>query len=317
MNLRVIIGQQSAIDVIATTFKQYNVSDVSMNPNFNKVTSQVFNGSPFPNDSYVSRADAVGSLTFELTLQTLIDLFPAMGYSDKGSTTETVSGLTISDEYILNASGFPDAFFTVILQNMQDDEERIILNAKFNTTNIAVVKDAYVNMTCDILGKSMSYSNTITHTTFTQVADWNSPLTCVVADFYMGSTKLSDLTQSVTLNINNNLENRFGLGSNEATRTVRNGFIESTLDIEFNSYDKTQFIAAWNALNAGTDLSALIQLQESYTAGSDAVAIMIHRAGVDSAEMGDLQGSGSLTETLTVYNDPTRSTPITFAFGTI
>ena len=317
MNLRILIGKQINERTIATTFKQYRARESSLAPNFNRVDSEAFSGSAYKGDSYVSTTDASGTIGFELTKETLEDLLPAGGYELTGSPTMTRTGFTFTDEAVATSSGKIEEFYTIIEQNLEDDEERIIIGAQFSNMDIDVTKSQYALMNCDVLGYTMTYIDTINHTTFTTISDFNSPITCTTANLILNNNEISLDTQSAVLSVNNNLENRFGLSSRDATKRVRNGFIEATLTVTASAYLKPQFKEAWDAMLDGTSLPAILLLQDGYDSGDNVCALFIHNMKVNSPEMTDKSASGGLNIEYDVLNDIVVGTPMSFAFGTI
>lgn len=317
MNLRILIGVQTDERTIATAFKQYRARESSLAPNFNKVDSEAFSGSAYKGDSYVSTADANGTVGFEVTRETLEDLLPAAGYVLTGTPTMIRPGFTFTDEAVATPSGKIEKFYTIIEQNLEDDEERIIIGAQFSNVDIDVTKSQYVLMNCDVLGYTVDYKDAITHTTFTTISDFNNPVTCVTSNLVLNSNEVSLDTQSAVLSINNNLENRFGLSTRDATRRVRNGFIEATLTVTASAYLKPQFKEAWEAMMDGSSLPSIILLQDGYDSGDNVCAIFVHNMKVNSPEMTDKNASGGLNIEYDVLNDITKNTPMSFAFGTI
>lgn len=317
MNLRILIGEQINERTIATVFKQYRARESSLAPNFNQVDSEAFSGSAYKGDSYVSTADANGTVGFEITKETLKDLLPAAGYVLTGTPAMIRPGFTFTDEAVATPSGRIEKFYTIIEQNLEDDEERIIIGAQFSNLDIDVTKSQYALMNCDVLGYTMMYVNTINHTTFTTISDFNNPVTCVTANLILNNNEISLDTQSAILSINNNLENRFGLSTRDATKRVRNGFIEATLTVTATAYLKPQFEEAWNAMMDGTTLPSIILLQDGYDSGDNVCALFIHNMKVISPEMTDKNAGGGLNIEYDVLNDITKNTPMSFAFGTI
>lgn len=316
MNLRVLIGEQTDANTMATTFKQYRVSSSDAQPDFGTTYSEAYSGSPYRDQSFVATAGATQSLEFEVTVETLKDLLPCFGYT-VASGTPTCTGMTATDEGKVNASGKIEKYYTVIEQNLEDNEERITTGVQFNTVTIDVSQGAYCKMTVDAIGYAFQYLDTLSHTTFTQVSDFDKPLTSVESNFYFDGTEVSLQTSSVSIEINNNLEAQYGLSSRNATKITRNGYIEATCNYTLTGYDKQAFKKGINALMNTTKLKGEIRMAESYTSGDPAVAILLHKLAPSEVNMTDKNDNGGLEESLEILNDTTTNTPMTFCFGTM
>lgn len=319
MNLEIGIGIQTVDkNTPATSFTKLRCTDSTLSPDFNRVDSAAFSSSGYLPDSYISTAAATGTLTFELTPETLKLLLPAMGYKMRGSSVETLAGLTFTDEGIANGVGKPTEYYTILELNHEDDEERTIVGAQFSNVVFDVTKSQYVTMQVDVLGWYVDYQNAITTPAITVIADYNKPLTCVNAFFVLNGDDVSRDTASSTLTINNNLENRFGLGTRDATNRVRSGYIEAILANSLSAYKKDEFERSWNALMKDDDsLHSILKLTTGQDSGEAAIGIFMHRMKVNSTEMTNKSAEGGLDEEFNVLNDEARKTPITFAFGTV
>lgn len=319
MNIRLLIAPQTSPRVMATTgFVMYRPRETSAAPNYNIVDSEAFSGSPFKGDSYNSTTDASGTIGFEVTVETLKDLLPATAYNLTGATDgNTLAGYTFNEAAVIDPGGAFNKYFTIIEQNLEDNEERIIVGAQFNTVELNVTKSQYVQMNCDIIGFSMDYKDTLGGYTFTVVPDYDKPVTCVTSELYVDSNKLSLDTSSAILNITNNLENGFGLGTDEATARKRTDKISATLDTAYAKYLKDEFKTAWDSLKNSTTVPAAIVMQNGKASGSDVAVLFTHRMKVLNPEFGDKAGAGSLSIQYDVLNDVTKNTPMTFEFGKV
>ena len=316
MNLKLLVGKQIDEKTIATSFTAYqNATEINLSPNFGKTDSEAFTGSAYKGKSFVSTAGATGSIAFELTIETLKNLLPAFGYTVT-TGTDTITGATITDIAKANTSGKIEEYYTLIEQNLEDNEERIITGCQLNNVSIEVAQGAYCKLTADVVGYAYEYKDSITHTG-TPISDIDNLLTCVTSNLEMGSTDVSAETQSVSISINNNLEQKYGLGNRAATKITRNGFIESTATITLNAYNKAKFKEGIEALMANDKVSLMVKMAESYDSGAGAVYIRIPNMNVTNVEMTDKNAGGGMTQEMDIAYDITEGTPMSYLFGTL
>lgn len=316
MNIKLLVGQQTDEKTMATSFVAYqNATEINLAPNFGKTDSEAFTGSAYKGKSFVSTAGATGSIAFELTIETLKNLLPAFGYT-VATGTDTVTGATITDIAKANTSGKIEKFYTLIEQNLEDNEERIMTGCQLNNVTIEMAQGAYCKLTADVVGYAFEYKDSITHSG-TPISDIDNVLTCVTSNLEMGSTDVSAETQSVSISINNNLEQKYGLGSRNATKITRNGFIESSATITLNAYNKAKFKEGIEALMANKKVSLTAKMAESYDSGSNIVYIKIPNMNVSNVEMTDKNAGGGMTQEMDIAYDIAAGTPMSYLFGTL
>lgn len=316
MNIKLLIGEQTNEHTIATSFIAYqNATEINLTPNFGKTDSEAFTGSAYKGKSFVSTAGATGNVAFELTVETLKNLLPAFGYT-LAAGSDPVTGATITDIAKANTSGKIEKFYTLIEQNLEDGEERILTGCQLNNVTLDISQGAYCKLTADVVGYAYEYKDSIIHSG-TALSDIDNLLTCVTSNLEMGSTDVSAETQSVSISINNNLEQKYGLGSRDATKITRNGFIESTATITLNAYNKAKFKEGIEALMANDKVSLMVKMAESYDSGAGAVYIRIPNMNVTSVEMTDKNSGGGMTQEMDIAYDITAGTPMSYLFGTL
>lgn len=314
MNLKLLVGEQLDEKTMATSFIAYqNATEINLTPNFGKTDSEAFTGSAYKGKSFVSTAGATGNIAFELTVETLKNLLPAFGYTVT-TVTDTETGATITDIAKANTSGKIEKFYTLIEQNLEDNEERIMTGCQLNNVSIEVAQGAYCKLTADVVGYAYEYKDTIIHTG-TPISDIDNLLTCITSNLVMGTTDVSAETQSASISINNNLEQKYGLGSRDATKITRNGFIESTATITLNAYNKAKFKEGIEALMANDKVSLTVKMAESYDSGAGVIFIKIPNMNVTSVEMTDKNAGGGMTQEMDIAYDITEGTPMSYLFG--
>lgn len=316
MNIKLLIGEQTDEKTMATSFIAYqNATEINLTPNFGKTDSEAFTGSAYKGKSFVSTAGATGNVAFELTVETIKNLLPALGYA-VATGTDTVTGVTITDVGKANTSGKIEKFYTLIEQNLEDNEERIMTGCQLNNVTIETAQGAYCKLTADVVGYAFEYKDSITHSG-TAISDIENLLTCVTSNLIMGTTDVSAETQSVSISINNNLEQKYGLGSRDATKITRNGFIESTATITLNAYNKAKFKEGIEALMDNDKVSLLVKMAESYNSGANIVYIKIPNMNVTNVEMTDKNAGGGMTQEMDIAYDIAAGTPMSYLFGTL
>jgi len=316
LNIKLLIGEQLDEKTMATSFIAYqNATEINLAPNFGKTDSEAFTGSAYKGKSFVSTAGATGNIAFELTVETIKNLLPALGYT-VATGTDTVTGVTITDIGKANESGKIEKFYTLIEQNLEDKEERIMTGCQLNNVTLDISQGAYCKLTADVVGYAFEYKDTLIHSG-TAISDIENLLTCVTSNLTMGTTDVSAETQSVSIAINNNLEQKYGLGSRDATKITRNGFIESTATITLNAYNKAKFKEGIEALMANDKVSLLVKMAENYDSGANIVYIKIPNMNVTSVEMTDKNAGGGMTQEMDIAYDITAGTPMSYLFGTL
>lgn len=316
MNLKLLIGEQLNEKTMATSFTAYqNATEINLTPNFGKTDSEAFTGSAYKGKSFVSTAGATGNVSFELTLETLKNLLPAFGYT-VAVGTDPITEATITDIAKANTSGKIERYYTLIEQNLEDNEERILTGCQLNNVTLDISQGAYCKLTADVVGYAYEYKDSITHTG-TPITDIDDLLTCITSNIEMGSTDVSAETQSVSIAINNNLEQKYGLGNRNATKITRNGFIESNATVTLNAYNKAKFKEGIEALMANDKVSLTIKMAENFNTGAGIVFIKIPNMNVTSVEMTDKNAGGGMTQNMDISYDITAGTPMSYLFGTL
>ena len=313
MNLKIGVAAQESKGKAATEFTQLRVIESDLKPLYNKVESDDFNGSPYSSDSFVATEAASGSITCHLTLKTLELLAEGFGYKfseGTGEITETEPKVTVEKVAKAIESGKIEKFFTIIEQNLEDQEERTLVDCQFGNVSLEVAQGAYVVMTLEVVGFEYKYEQK-NSSNIKALEDYDNRLTCIDATFHMDKD-LSANTQSVNISINQNLEIKYGLGSRKGTEVRRNGKIEAKCSLTFNAYDKTLYKTAYDNLLSGKTAEAAIKM---VTKDKKYVGVYLHGLGTSNVEMTDKKGTGGLSQELDIQYDQTKKTPITFAIG--
>lgn len=316
MNIKLLIGKQTNETTIASSFVAYqNATEINLAPNFGKTDSEAFTGSAYKGKSFVSTAGATGNIAFELTVETLKNLLPAFGYTISPGAP-SVDGATITNVAKANTSGKIEEYYTLIEQNLEDNEERIITGCQLNNVSIEIAQGAYCKLTADVVGYAYEYKDSITHSG-TPISDIDKVLTCVTSNLEIEDVDVSAETQSVSISINNNLEQKYGLGSRNATKITRNGFIESNAVVTLNAYNKEKFKEGIEALMANSKLSLTVKMAESYSSGANIVYIKVPNMIVSNVEMTDKNAGGGMTQEMDIAYDIGEATPMSYLFGTL
>lgn len=314
MNLKIGIGAQADEKTKATTITQLRATESNLKPTFNKVDSEDFNGSAYKGDSVVVTESASGNITCHLTPETLKLLFDGFGYKlATGNAGITDPKLTVTDFARATETGKVEKYFTIVEQNLEDGEERVLIGCQINNITFNISQGAYITVNLEVIGYEHKYEDG-SLTTIKPLKDYDKRLTCIDATLKLATSDVSANTQSIEITLNNNLEAKYGLGSRAATRIVRNGKIEANANLTFNAYDKAIYKKAYENLLSGDTAEAVINMQ---TKDKKYIGIYLHKLGTSNVEFTDKNASGGLTQELNIQYDPTNKTPITFALGTV
>lgn len=316
--IKLLIGVQDNAKTKANILKAYSATEVDLKPDFNKVQSEAFTDSAYREKGYVSEKKANGSFTLEVTPETLKDLLPAFGYTlesvslpGAGITFEGVSKIT--HKGIANNGGKIEKYFTIVEQDLEHEEENIITGAQFNSVELNFSKGSYVTMKVDVIGYKFEYKNSKSETG-ENVSDIDNVITCNGIHLSLDGKDISANAQSIVVNINNNLEARFGLGSPDATNIKRTNFIEAKASLTFVGYEKEKYKTAYERLINGETGKADIKLLGTE---KTAFGVQLHKIGVSDVQKTDKKSGAGMTQELEIFNDRSKSTPITFVFGTV
>lgn len=313
MNLKIGIGVQADAKTKATVITQLRTTESNLKPLFNKVESEDHNGSAYKTDSFVATESASGNISIHLTVETLKLLFEGFGYRvSNGANGITEPKTTIIEIAKAVQSGKIEKFFTIVEQNLEDNEERILIGCQINNITFDATQGAYVKVDLEVIGYEHKYVDS-SMTIIKPLTDYDKRLTCVDTTLKLAENDISANTQGINVSLNNNLEAKYGLGSRSATRIVRNGKIEAKASLTLNAYDKAIYKKAYENLISGDTAEAVIKM---VTKDKKVALIYLHKLGTSDVEMTDKNGGGGLSQELDIQYDMTKQTPITFALGT-
>lgn len=314
MNLKIGIGVQTDAKTKASVITQLRATESNLKPLFNKIDSEDYNGSVYKGDSAVVGESASGNISIHLTPETLKLLFEGFGYRvASGANGVVEAGTTITEVAKAIQSGKIEKFFTIVEQNLEDGEERVLIGCQINNITFDASQGAFVKVDLEVIGYEHQYVDT-SMSTIKPLTDYDKRLTCVDSTLKLADSDISANTQGINVSLNNNLEAKYGLGSRSATRIVRNGKIEAKANLTLNAYDKAIYKKAYQNLISGDTAEAVIKM---VTKDKKVILMYLHKLGTSNVEMTDKNSSGGLTQELDIQYDVAKQTPITFAIGNI
>ncbi|MGL5122555.1 MAG: phage tail tube protein [Fusobacteriaceae bacterium] len=271
--IQVFIGKQTAIKTKATDFYDLRATDFNINENITMLNSEVFQSIQAEGDSVVGKIEVSGSIPFELTEKVLVLLLPALSYKID------------STKKIYKMSNDKPLFYTIILNDTNNNENHEYLDCIVNSLTLKTVMGGYITGDLQITGKKFEVK-TGGVTLSTTAEDSLRALTSTVK---LENTDITSDVESIEIKIDNGIEAKGALNSlyNEKIRRAKPQ--STTVDIEKNEYDKNSFSVLKNKMIAGTP--ATVELKIGVLGKT--IKIEALRTQISKNSRGDYKGSGT------------------------
>lgn len=289
METRILIGEQTKKgEVQNQTMTVMNGFNFNIKPEVNKIESKVLGAGRWTKDTIPGRLSVSGEVEFEPNIGEIELLLKGAGFTKNSNEYKS----SAFDKYLTFVNDFPNDGLNLEYQD-----------CLINTLSINASQEAFLNVKAGIIGMA----NKVNETKFSGTTKTieGSQLICYGAVLNSKSKDESANVQSVEININNSLEGRGGLNSRVYTKILQagRGSIEAT--IEFNAFEKTNYVEAMKMLTNNETLELKLLLAENIadkTKGRQ-MEIIMPRVKLTNVDLGDMEGVGSITRTMSVLPD--------------
>lgn len=296
METKVLFGIQTAkgtpkdADLTILPFTEFTVK-----PEVNKIESKVLSSGRWTKDTFAGRQSVSGDLSVEPTIDTLELLLQIAGFT---KSTDTYK------------SGQFDKYATIINDFTHDGMHLKYEDCLINNLTITAQQEAFLNVKTSVIGMKSSVNDTKFSGTSKETDD--KPLICYGAVLKSEDTDDSAIVESVEISINNSLEGKGGLNTRYNTKIVQNGRGSVEVNIQFNSFEKNNYLKAMEMLTNNKSLKLELILKENISEQNKGrtMTIELPRVKMTNVELGDLEGAGTLTRQMSAL--PINGDPITF-----
>lgn len=296
MSVKVYFGVQTAEGVVATILLDLGATDFSGGEKYNAAKSEVFNTLQAEGDQFLVGIETDFSTPLEWNAKTLEAILPAIGYAKVGEDTY----------YKLTAA--EPTLFSVIVSDSLNSKKTVYKDCKVNSLSITAAKGALVNGTLAWIGTTAEFqTGVVTETVATKRGESLVAIDSVVK---LGGSPVTTDVESVTIEINNNLEAKGSIDSVYTKKIRRSAPQATTASVEFNSYDQARFEAIKAKAIANTSENLEVSLKD----GAKTIVILIPKLFISTSDRGDYKGAGSHSLSMTASINNSESTPVKFTF---
>lgn len=297
METKVLFGIQTKMGTpLTTNLKVLPFTEFSIKPDVNKIESKVLSSGRWTKDTFAGRQSVGGDLGIEPTINALELLLQSAGF------------VKSSDTY---KSGAFDKYATIVNDFTNDGMHLQYEDCLINTLTITAQQEAFLDVKANIIGMKSSANDNKFNGTSKDLEDKDYPLICYGAKLLSEEKDTSAVVESVEITINNALEGKGGLNTRYNTKIVQNGRGSVEVTINFNSFDKENYLKAMKMLTDNSHIKLQLELKEHLEENKGRkVTIELPRVKMTNVELGDLEGAGTLTRTMSAL--PVNGDPITF-----
>lgn len=327
MNIRVVYGMQKGKMLEdngtingSNAPEEYHVlpaTDVNMSPDMTKQESEAFTSSRFRADGYVSRVAVSGSLETELSRLLLMDMLPNVSFKDATPDpgpemlgTVFIPKISVSRDYMM-----------IVVEDLEQQSCDIYYDCLTNNFALNIAKEVYVTASFDLMGTKAEVRDGRYDFPSTPIdAKASESLRALDIAFGVDGSDVSHLLSTLTLSIDNALEDRAPINSPFTNRIVSTGTAGSTMDVTYDWYRKQEYISYFGKSLDNTAFTGEITLVTPN--GADAgkkVTISMPNMKANSVSRGDLTGAGTVDTSFDIYfndsgKDEIAKAPLVFAF---
>lgn len=294
--VKLFFGKQNATGTIASTLLDLGATDFSGGEKYNSVKSETFNSLQAEGDQFLVGIETDFSTPVEWNAKTLEAILPALGYAKEDE--DELYKLTVAEP----------ALFTVIVSDTLNSKKTVFKDCKLNTFSLNAAKGAIVNGTLAWIGTTAEFqSGIITESVATNRGE---SLVAIDSIIELGGTAVTADVESVTLEINNNLEAKGSIDSLYTKKIRRSAPQGTTAKLEFNSYDQARFEAIKTKSIANASENLTITLVD----GAKTILIEVPKLYISDSSRADYKGAGSHSLSMTASINNTDNTPVKFTF---
>lgn len=296
MSVKVYFGVQTSEGVVSTTLLDLGATDFSGGEKYNAAKSEVFNTLQAEGDQFLVGIETDFSTPLEWNAKTLEAMLPALGYAKVGEDTY----------YKLTAA--EPALFSVVVSDSLNSKKTVYKDCKVNSLSITAAKGALVNGTLAWIGTTAEFqTGVVTETVATKRGE---SLVAIESIVKLGGSPVTTDVESVTIEINNNLEAKGSIDSVYTKKIRRSAPQATTASVEFNSYDQSRFEAIKAKAIANTSENLEVSLKD----GAKTIVILIPKLFIFTSDRGDYKGAGSHSLSMTASINNGDNTPVKFTF---
>lgn len=295
--IKVFLGKQTAQGTAATALIDIGATDFSGGEKYNSVKSETFNTLQAEGDTFIVGVENSFELPVEWNSKTLEIIMSAIGYSKA------------SADYKLSATEL--AFYTVVISDSENNKKTTYKDVKVNSISITCAKGALVNGNISCIG--MASEESVGVVTESDATNRGESLVALGAIVKVAGTAVTEDVDSVTIEINNNLEAKGSIDSLYTRKIRRSAPQSTTVNLSFNSYNPTRFAAIKSKAIANQTETLEVELVD----GSSSLTIKLPRLFITTSERGDYKGAGSHTLSFTASINNSENTPAKFTFPVV
>ncbi|WP_297635178.1 phage tail tube protein [uncultured Clostridium sp.] len=296
MSVKIFYGKQTAEGTAATVLTDLGATDFSGGEKYNSVKSETFNSLQAEGDQFLIGIETSFDTPVEWNAKVLESILSALGYAKVGEETH----------YKLTAA--EPAFFTILVSDSLNNKKTVYKDCKVNTFSLNAAKGALVNGSLSWIGTTAEFQSGIV--TESAATNRGESLVAIDSIIELGGTAVTADVESVTLEINNNLEAKGSIDSLYTKKIRRSAPQATTAKLEFNSYDQARFESIKAKAIANTSENLTITLVD----GAKTILIEVPKLYISDSNRGDYKGAGSHSLSMTASINNADNTPAKFTF---
>lgn len=275
MAIKVYFGKQDAEKqkAIDTALIDAGATDFNVDENISELKSERFQDLQAQGDSTIAKIEVQGSIPVEFSKEILEELMAGISYK--------------SDSTSYKMSADKPAFYTFVLIDTATSERWDYVDCIISDVKLNVALGAYVTGSIDIIGKTYAISSG----SVSGAKPAGDILRALFATVELDSHDISEDVEGLDIDINNGMEAKGSLNSLYNTKFRRSSAMTTTVSVQKNEYDASQYKDMKEKMIAGTAVSGKLKLGKSGEA--DTVVIEIPKMFINSNKRGDFKGAGS------------------------
>lgn len=297
MSVKIFIGKQVTEGTAAASLIDLGATDFSGGENYNSVKSEAFNTFQAEGDQFLVGIDVALDTPIEWNAKTLEYIMSGLGYVKEAEQTE----------YKLSSA--EPSSYTILVSDSTNNKKTVYKDCKPGSISINASKGAIVNGSISWLGKTAVFENgTVIESGPSSRGESLVALNSIIK---LGGTAITEEVESVTLEINNNLEAKGSINSVYTNKIKRTAPQSTTSNLEFNSYDQARF----ETLKAKAIANNSENLEINLLDQDKVIKILVPKLFITTSSRGDYKGAGSHSLSMTASANNSDRTPAKFSFN--